>query len=65
LDAACTEKELVGKTIKIFGFQIQYKRLPHASAKKELMGAITKASQMIGLQRGLEAIGLSAARYHQ
>jgi transposase InsO family protein len=65
LDAACAEKELVGKTIKFFGFQIQYKRIPHASAKDELMGAITKAAQIIGLQRGLKAIGLSTARYHQ
>jgi len=54
----------VSKTIKIFGFQIQYKRLPSSEAKSEIISAIKIASEFISLSSCLAAIGLTAARYH-
>ncbi len=64
LKTVLAEQDLVTKTIKIFGFQIQYKRLPSSEAKGEIMEAIKSAAIMISLQKCLDAIGLSAARYH-
>jgi hypothetical protein len=50
--------------IRIFGFQIQYKRLPSVDAKIEIIAAIKAAAVIISLQTCLSAIGLTAARYH-
>ncbi len=62
--AVTAEQDLVAKTIRIFGFQIQYKRLPSADAKIEIIAAIKAAAEIISLQTCLSAIGLTAARYH-
>ena len=64
LGAVLAEQELVSKAIRIFGFQIQYTRLPTAAAKADIIAAIKKAVPVIPLQACLVAIGLSAARYH-
>jgi putative transposase len=64
LSAVIVEHDLVATTIKIFGFQIQYKRLPSSDAKAEILTAIKKASECISLQACLLPIGLTAARYH-
>lgn len=64
LNSVLAEQELVIKTIRIFGFQIQYKRLPSASAKADIIGAIKHAASVLPLQACLAAIGLNAARYH-
>ena len=64
LSALNAKHGLVSTTIKIFGFQIQYKRLPSSEAKNEILTAIKKASDYISLQACLAAIGLTAARYH-
>jgi putative transposase len=64
LSAVIAERDLVTTTIKILGFQIQYKRLPSSDAKTEILAAIKKASECISLQACLLAIGLTAARYH-
>jgi len=64
LSAVIAEHDLVATTIKIFGFQIQYKRLPSSDAKAEILAAIKKASECISLQACLFAIRLTAARYH-
>ena len=50
LAAIQAEHELVSKTIKIFGFQIQYKRLPTAESKSEILAAIKNATKVILLQ---------------
>ena len=58
------KQELVLNTIRIFGFQIQYKRLPSSGAKEKILTTIKTASDSIPLSECLSAIGLSAARYH-
>lgn len=63
LAAIHAEQILVLKTIKIFGFQIQYMRLPSAESKSEILAAINNAMQVISLRCCLDAIGLSAQRY--
>ncbi|MEI7441484.1 MAG: hypothetical protein WCK43_07630 [bacterium] len=40
LAAVTAEHGLVLTTIKIFGFQIQYKRLPTSGAKEKILAAI-------------------------
>ncbi len=62
-DAIAAEKTLVIKTITIFGFQIQYQRLPSAESKSEILAAIKGAASIIPLVTCLELIGLSTARY--
>jgi putative transposase len=64
LAAVIAEHGLVLTTIKIFGFQVQYKRLPSSGAKEKLLTAIKAASESIPLSECLAAIGLTAARYH-
>lgn len=44
LAAVTAEHGLVLTTIKIFGFQIQYKRLPSSGAKEKILAAIKSAS---------------------
>lgn len=63
LAAIQAKQALVLKTIKIFGFQIQYMRLPSADSKSEILAAIKNATQVISLQCCLGAIGLSTQRY--
>ena len=64
LAAVTAEHGLVLTTIKIFGFQIQYKRFPSSGAKEKILAAIELASDSIPLSECLSAIGLTAARYH-
>ena len=63
LDATHAKHDLVSRTIKIFGFQIQYKRLPSPESKSDILAAIKSAAQAMSLETCLEAIGLSSARY--
>ena len=63
LAAVQAEQELLSKTIKIFGFQIQNKRLPSAHLKSEILITIKNAMTVISLQCCLEVIGLSVQRY--
>ena len=58
------KQELVLNTIRIFGFQIQYKRLPSSGAKEKILTSIKAASDSISLSECLTAIGLTAAKYH-
>ena len=62
LVAVTAEHGLVLNTIRIFGFQIQYKRLPSSGAKEKILAAIKTASDSISLSDCLSAIGLIAAR---
>ncbi len=64
VEAIAAEKILITKTITIFGFQIQYQRLPSAESKSEILAAIKGAASIISLATCLELIGLSTARYH-
>jgi transposase InsO family protein len=64
LASAEARETLVTKTLRIFGFQIQYKRLPSSTSKGELLQAIKEAKEVLPLQACLSFIGLSAARYH-
>ena len=57
--AVTAEQDLVAKTIRIIGFQVQYKRLPSADAKIEIIAAIKAAAEIISLQNCLSAIGLT------
>lgn len=61
---ARAEHTLLFKTIRIFGFQIQYKRLPNAAAKSSILQAIKKGSAIIPLSKCLDIIGLSSPRFH-
>ena len=55
---------LVVFTFKLFGLQIQYRRLPTEEAKAMLVAAIQGAARLVPLMACLEAIGLSAARFY-
>ena len=63
VNALQAKHDLVSRTIKIFGFQIQYKRLPSPESKSDILAAIKSAVQAISLEHCLEVIGLSSARY--
>jgi hypothetical protein len=63
LDAIVAEQTLVAKTIKIFGFVIQHRRLPSAETKSEMIAEISAAAKTLPLERCLSVIGLSMARY--
>ena len=54
---------LVKKTLTIFGFQVQFRRLPNSTSKAEILSAIKDAASVVSLKICLEAIGLTAARY--
>ena len=54
---------LVKKTLAIFGFQVQFRRLPNSTSKSEILSAIKDAASVGSLKICLEAIGLTAARY--
>jgi hypothetical protein len=58
------EKELAVTTFRLFGLQIQYKRLPKGDAKSLLLEAITKAQKTLALEECLKAIQLSKPRFH-
>ena len=62
-DQAVAVRDLAGFTFKLFGLQIQYRRLPRADDKSVLLAAIAKTVQVTGLRAALHAIGLSAARF--
>jgi putative transposase len=51
-------------TFRVFGFQIQYQRLPSSESKDMILGAIEGASKFLSLKGCLEVIGLTSARYH-
>ena len=59
-----TKHDLTLKTFRIFDFQIQYARLPSASAKERMLATIKAAANVIGQKSCLEVIDLSTARYH-
>ena len=63
IQALQAKHELLSKTVKIFGFQIQYKRLPKPESKSDILAEIKSAMQTISLQVCLDLIGLSSARY--
>ncbi|NRA64491.1 MAG: DDE-type integrase/transposase/recombinase [Pseudobacteriovorax sp.] len=64
LESFKTKQKLVIFTFRIFGLQIQYKRLPRDEEKKLLIEAIKSAANSLDLNACLDAIGLSLARYH-
>ena len=63
LDATHAKHDLVPRTIKIFGFQIKYKRLPSPESKSDILAAIKSAAQAMSLECCLEALGLNSARF--
>lgn len=63
INALQAKHELVSRTIKIFGFQIQYKRLPSPESKSDILTAIKTAVQTVSLETCLEVIGVSSDRY--
>jgi len=64
IESLVAKQDLVSKTLLIFGFQMQYKRLPAKTSKEEIIAAIKSAASIISLTACLDAIGLSAQRYH-
>jgi len=62
--AVKAQLNLVLTTMKIFGFTIDWKRLPSANAKTKLLEAIEKARQVMQLTACLDIIGLSSSRFH-
>ena len=54
---------LLKSTIRIFGFQIQYQRLPSAPDKENIISAIRQARKFLPLLVCLETIGLSIQRF--
>jgi transposase InsO family protein len=64
LAIAIATKELVTSSVKIFGFQVQYTRLPSATTKAEIIAAIKMVAMVLPLQACLAPISLSAARFH-
>ncbi len=64
VDSMKAENELVITTFRLFGLQIQYKRLPSAKDKESLLAAITKAQNFLSLKDCLKALDLTLARYY-
>lgn len=63
LNTLKVEQDLSIKTFRLFGFQIQYQRLPSEESKISLLQMVHDAVRTIGLERALETIGLSRARW--
>jgi transposase InsO family protein len=57
------ETELVSITTKMFGFSLQYQKLPRGFEKSILVKAIEKASDVLSLKYCLGKIGMSTARF--
>ena len=64
LAKAEVQATLITKTIKILGFELQYRRLPKAEVKEQILLALAEASKVVPLVTCLTWIGLSAARYY-
>ena len=64
LESLKTKQKLVIFTFKIFGLQIQYKKLPRTDDKSLLIEAIKSAAKSLSLDTCLDAIALSLARYN-
>jgi hypothetical protein len=62
-DCAIATQHLATFTFKLFGLQIQYRRLPRADDKSMLLSAVREATLVIGLTAALHAIGWSLARF--
>ena len=58
IEALAAEQKLLTTTIRIFGFQIQFKRLPSDTAKKDILAAIKEASDTLPFLSCLKIIGL-------
>ena len=56
--------DLSWTTFRIFGYQIQYKRLDSVEHKRQLVDTISKFKQVLSLEIDLNVIGLSSARFH-
>ena len=63
LEEELAKNNLIFKTIRIFGFQIQYKRLPKPESKKSILNVIAEATKNLPLKICLDIIGLITARY--
>jgi len=63
LEQVKARERLSFTTFRIFGLQIQYRRLPYEENKKSLLEAIKTAQKVMPLKLCLEAIGLTSARY--
>ena len=63
IESVKIEQDLVVKTFRIFGFQLQYRRLPQEEFKKDVISSIKAAAKRIPLSRCLDLIGLSRSRY--
>ena len=63
LEEELAKNNLIFKTIRIFGFQIQYKRLPKPESKKSILNVVAEATKNLSLKTCLDIIGLSSARY--
>ena len=57
--------ELSWTTFRMFGYQIQYKRLDSVEHQRQLVDTIIKFKQVISLEICLTVIELSSARFHQ
>jgi transposase InsO family protein len=64
LDSLKAIQSLTIATFRIFGLQIQFKRLPTTEAKADLIERIKSTAKVCGLKAALEAIGLSVQRYN-
>jgi hypothetical protein len=64
LAVAVATKELVASSVKIFGFQVQFIRLPSPPIKSEATAAIRKVAKILPLHACLASIGRTAARFH-
>jgi putative transposase len=58
------ESTLTSKSIKIMGFELQYKRIPKSVIKESILAQIKEASEFLSIGRCLEIVGLSSARYY-
>jgi transposase InsO family protein len=64
LEEVRAETKLISSSIKIFGFVLQYKRLPGPLIKEAILKQLKMASKVVPLMRCLEIVGLSSARYY-
>lgn len=64
LEIAKTKHNLALTTFRIFGFEIQYKRLPSGIDNSDFLGLIKRSMKVLSLKICLEVIGLSVSRYN-
>ncbi len=64
LSTTKAESNLITRSVKILGFEIQYKRIPSEAVNESILSQYKEASKIVPIRKCLEIVGLSSMRYY-